>query len=48
MAKKLTNEEFKKRGTIKHKGKYDYSETEYVDNKTPIYKVKVVRNVGMK
>lgn len=36
MAKKLTNEEFKKRGTIKHKGKYDYSETEYVDNKTPI------------
>ena len=36
MASKLTNEEFKTRGIAKHNGKYIYTETEYVDNKTPV------------
>ena len=36
MSKRLTNEEFIERANIKHKGKYIYTETEYVDNLTPI------------
>ena len=36
MTKRLTNEQFKERANIKHNGKYIYTETEYVDNKTPV------------
>nr|DAK04438.1 MAG TPA: restriction enzyme [Bacteriophage sp.] len=36
MSKKKTKEEFIKEATEKHKGKYDYSKVEYVNNKTKV------------
>ena len=36
MPKKKTKEEFIKEATEKHKGKYDYSKVEYVNNKTKV------------
>ena len=34
--KKKTKDEFIKESTEKHKGKYDYSKVEYVNNKTKV------------